>query len=123
MPYDIRLPVGPRQCGAYPRLHALISYPDLGYCSKRQALVHEEFGLSNFSPLRVFCRGVPARPILAIAVQLRLLIKQVPSDFLKVFQCAEEMSVVQGCVQIGEHERQSESSNCLGIGNEVDNIV
>jgi type I restriction enzyme S subunit len=28
--------------------------------------VHEEFGLSNFSSLRVFCGGVPARPILAI---------------------------------------------------------
>lgn len=59
------LPVGPRQCGAHARLHVLISYPDLGYCSKRQALVYEEFGLSNFAPLRVFCGGVPASPILA----------------------------------------------------------
>src|SRR5665213_4116140 len=53
MPRDISLPAGPRQCGAHARLHVLISYPDLGYCSKRQALVHEEFGLSNFPPLSV----------------------------------------------------------------------
>src|SRR6185437_15722020 len=123
MSYDIRLPVGSRQRGAYARLHVLISYPDLGCCSKRQALVHKEFSLSNFSPLSVFCGGVPTCPILAIAVQLRLLIKQIPGDFLEVFECAEETGVVQSCVQVGKHECQSESCNCLGIGNEVDNIV
>ena len=85
--------------------------------------MHEEFGLSNFLPLRVFCGGMPARPILAIAVQLRLLMEQIPGNLLQLFEGAEETGVAQCCVQVGEHEGQPEQGNLLGVRNEMDNIV
>src|SRR5690348_5299149 len=60
MPHDRGLPGRSPKRGSDPRLHVLISYPDLGNGGKRQPLMYKEFGLADFLPTRIFCRAKSA---------------------------------------------------------------